>query len=135
LIHLRFIEVEKDNIINYLALRNRLHKKDSVDINCEMMILKAKIYANGLAENKNWNPSSGWLAKVLKRHHYNGLALHGEAGEIPVEERLKVMGIFNAQLAADIAKHKIGKLCLDNGDQTGLFYAKLPNRMYVKKGT
>jgi hypothetical protein len=45
------------------------------------------------------------------------------------------MGIFNAQLAADIAKHKIGKSCLYNADQTGLFYAKLPNRMFVKKGT
>ena len=45
------------------------------------------------------------------------------------------MGIFNAQLAADIAKHNIGKSCLYNADQTGLFYAKLPNRMFVKKGT
>jgi hypothetical protein len=42
-------------------------------------------------------------------------------------------------LAADIAKHKIvGKSCLyKNADQTVglLFYGKLPNRMYVKKGT
>jgi hypothetical protein len=45
------------------------------------------------------------------------------------------MGIFNAQLAADIAKHNIGKSCLYNADQTGLFYAILPNRMFVKKGT
>ena len=45
------------------------------------------------------------------------------------------MGIFNAQLAADIAEHNTGKSCLYNADQTGLVYAKLPNRMFVKKGT
>ena len=48
---------------------------------------------------------------------------------------MKTMGIFNAQLAADIAEHNTGKSCLYNADQTGLVYAKLPNRMFVKKGT
>jgi hypothetical protein len=97
--------VGKD-IINYLELRNRLHKKDSIGLNWEMIILKANIFAdkhaqNGLAEYKNWNPSSGGLlGMVLKRHNYTGLALHGEAGEILEEERMKTMGIFNAQLAA-----------------------------------
>jgi hypothetical protein len=81
-------------------LRNRLHKKDGIGLNWGMMPMKAEIYANkhahnGLDEYKNWKPSSGWLGKVLTRHNYARLA-----ADIPEEERLKTMGIFNVQLAA-----------------------------------
>ncbi len=62
-----FIEVEKD-IMKYLELRNRLHKKDGIGLNWEMMLLKAEIYAATsmhrmalLSTRTGSHPLVGWI--------------------------------------------------------------------------
>ena len=47
------------------------------------------------------------------------------------EEREKIMSEWRTKFWALIEEHNIEPCCVYNADQTGLYYQKLPNRMYV----
>jgi DDE superfamily endonuclease len=80
---------------------------------------------------KSFQASPGWLSKVLKRNNMLGVTLHGEASDISPEVRKATMAKWLVLFHAAIEDNDIQPACLYNPDEFGLFYQKLPNRMYV----
>ena len=86
----------------------------------------------GLSLDGSFNASPGWIANTLKRHGIIGINLHGEANDLDDAEREKVMLEWTTKKFHPLLeKHNISPECCYNADQTGLFYTKLPNRLYV----
>jgi len=82
---------------------------------------------------KDFKASTGWLSKVMLCHNLVGKSLHGEAAEMTNEERAAKMNIFLDELHHKIEQENITPDRLYNADQTGLFFQKLPNRIYCDK--
>jgi hypothetical protein len=82
----------------------------------------------------NFKASAGWLSKVLRRHNKMGVNLHGEACDVPAEEITKIMTGWLVRFHGKIDLHKIIPAWLYNADQFGLFFQKLPNRIYIDAG-
>jgi hypothetical protein len=83
----------------------------------------------------NFKALDGWLNRTLKRSGKVGISLHGEADDIVPEERYRIVEDWKTTtLHPLIEQHSVPPACIYNADQTGLFYQKLPNRMYVDKG-
>ena len=70
---------------------------------------------------------------VLKRSGIVGVNAHGGAGEKSDEENRQIIYIWKPRFWGEISKNKIPSLCIYNVDLLSLFYAKLPNRVYVSK--
>ena len=49
------------------------------------------------------------------------------------EEREGIMADWRVMFWKKLEDRNIGPECLYNGDQSGLFYNKMPNRMYIDK--
>lgn len=62
-----------------------------------------------------------------------GVRLHGEGGEVAKEVREAAMSEFKNSLKGVIESKNIPAGRIFNADQTGLFYQKLPNHIYVDK--
>lgn len=83
----------------------------------------------GIAE-EDWNRSAGWVTNVLKRHNLVGITLHGEANDMDDATRRELMKTWLTEFHKLIDDENIEPDCVYNADQTGLYYRKLPNRMY-----
>jgi hypothetical protein len=68
------------------------------------------------------------------RGNKKSIALHGEGMEMSPEMQVQNKTKFLAQLYACMEKYNIPFERLYNADQTGLFYKKMPNRIYLDKG-
>ena len=84
-------------------------------------------------ENVPFLCSSGWLDSVLKRHGLSLLKMHGEGNEMSPEEKAAIMGPWLVKFHELLVLYEISPNCCYNGDQTGLYYRKLPNTLYVNK--
>ena len=60
-----------------------------------------------------------------------GVNLHGEAEEIDEEKFIATMCKWSGKFSTTSKDTGVGPGCVYNADQTGLFYTKLPNRLYV----
>lgn len=73
----------------------------------------------------------------MKIHGIERIKLHGEADDaddLSNEEVEALMGLWRNELRELIEEKGVGPSCLYNADhQTGLFYQKLPNALYVQK--
>ena len=130
----KFTEVE-EKIITYIKLRSASYHKDKLGLSFDFLKEKASKYAKeiGLDEGE-FKASSGWLTRCLNRANLTGLKLHGEASEMPPEERKAIMDEWKSkEFHPLIEKFNVRPECIWNADQTGLFYQKLPNRIYVDK--
>ena len=61
------------------------------------------------------------------------IKLHGEADDLTEEDVEAVMTSWKAELQELAEEKDVGPYCMYNADQTGLFYQKLPNSLYVQK--
>jgi hypothetical protein len=61
------------------------------------------------------------------------LRLHGEANEVSEQEAEENMDLFRKELHYLMSTWNVDPERVFNADQTGLFYQKLPNRVYCKK--
>lgn len=99
--------------------------------------MKARELATQLFDEvalRSFKASNGWIYSLLKRNNSIGVKLHGEAGEISNEEAQELLLQFRSNLALELEKHNIKDLGqVYNGDQTGLFYQKLPNHAYIHR--
>ena len=84
-----FPDVES-KLIAYIELRARYYKRDKYGVSHSLLKEKAKKFAEDL-NIKDFNASNGWLHRTLKRHGKIGIALHGEADDISIEERNKIV--------------------------------------------
>ena len=60
-----------------------------------------------------------------------GVNLHGEAKEIDKEKRIATMSKWSGNFSTKLKEIGVGPGCVYNDNQTGLFYTKLLNRLYV----
>ena len=53
---------------------------------------------------------------------------------VDAEQRIAIINKWKEEdFHPSIEKHKHAPQCIYNADQTGLFYQKIPNRIYVEK--
>ena len=128
----------EDRLINYLDLRQKKYLRDKCGVSWMYLEHKAKEFKKQVETDhplyKSFQASPGWLSNVLKRHNKLGVTLHGEASDISPEVRKATMAKWLVLFHAAIEDNDIHPACLYNPDEFGLFYQKLPNRMYVDSG-
>ena len=122
-----------EGLVKYIELRRRLYTKDGLGLS--WLVLKDRaltIVQSVLSPDdfNNFKASDGFVDKVLKANGLVGVSLHGEAGQINQESAEEDMRKFRTELGNLMETHSIPKERVFNADQTGLFYQKLPNRMY-----
>jgi DDE superfamily endonuclease/Tc5 transposase DNA-binding domain len=106
-----------------------LYKRDKCGVSWELLKLKAIKYAQELGI-QNFKASSGWLTLTMKRHNKIGI----EADDFTPEKRIQIVEDWKkADFHPLIEKFNVPPERIYNADQTGLFYQKLPNRIYVDK--
>lgn len=130
----RFKEIE-DKVVAYMKLRAKAYVKDKCGLSWNLLKEKATGYAAklGIPEN-DFKASDGWLEGVLKRSSMTGTKLHGEAMEMDAEQRIVALNKWKEEhFHPLIEEYNVLPQCIYNADQTGLFYQKLPNRIYVEK--
>ena len=130
----KFTEVA-EKVIAYIKLHAKAYVKDKFGISWNLLKEKATGYAAKLGiQEKEFKASDGWLQGVLKHSGMTGIKLHGEAMEIDAEQRIAIINKWKEEeFHPLIEKHNVAPRCIYNADQTGLFYQKLPNRIYVEK--
>ncbi|KAI2498429.1 DNA binding protein [Fragilaria crotonensis] len=130
----KYKEVEA-KLIHYIDLRSKLFKTDGKGLSWQIMQAKCEEWAKDEndAKYQHFKASSGFISNVLARNDIVGINLHGEGNEMSDEERRHLIATFKDKFHDAIEKDSIRPCCVYNADQTGLFYNKLPNRMYVKK--
>jgi DDE superfamily endonuclease/Tc5 transposase DNA-binding domain len=123
----------EEKLIAYINLRAAYYKYDKCGVSYGLLKAKAYKFAKEM-EIDGFQASNGWLHNTLKRHGKIGVSLHGEADTIPLEVRLKTMEEWKTnEFHQLIEKYNVKPEHIYNADQTGLFYQKLPNRIYIDK--
>ena len=126
-----FANIE-NKLVQYIELRERRYEIDKCGISWCTLCNKALQYASALGYSSDiFHASDGWISKVLERHNKKGINLRGEANDMTTEEREKIMAEWRPQFHTLLEKYDIPPSRVYNGDQTGLYYQKLLNRMYV----
>jgi hypothetical protein len=135
----KFPEVEK-RLANYIQLRASKFTQDKLGLSWLVMKAKALEYATQVNVT-TFEASNGWLGKFLVRNNLKGITLHGEAGDMDPEERERIMKKWQKEIFKpalewlnednhnDSIEWQMERIY--NADQTGLFYQKLPNRIYI----
>ena len=75
--------------------------------------------------------SPSWISATLKRNKKVGINLHGEENDTADEDREIIMSEWSNDFHANIAEVYTPTECVYNIDQTGLYYQKLLNHVYV----
>ena len=122
--------VEK-KLVEYIQLRRKLVQRDKCGLSHSLLQAKALQFARDLGVGDDFHASPGWLTNVLRRNDLARVGLQGEAGDYDEAERVKVMNEFKRELTELMTEHDISLDRIYNADQTGLYYQKLPNTMYV----
>lgn len=127
----------KHRLLAYIECRQRNYAFDICGLSWKLLQQKALDIAQScLSEElyRNFKASSGWLHYVLKANNVVGVTLHGEKNEMNDDEAERIMATFRNELDAFLQLHEIDDLDrILNADQTGLYYQKLPNRIYCNK--
>ena len=68
---------------------------------------------------------------MLEHGDRKGMSLKGEANQLSADDIANQRKAFKAKLKLLSEEHGVKLPCIYNADQTGLYYRKLPNRMFV----
>jgi hypothetical protein len=101
-----------------------------------LILQKKLLHWAKLEEDEMYNDfqaSPSFISRVLRTHNLIGASLHGEANNMDDEMREGIMLEWQGKFWAKLRDRNIQPECLYNADQTGLFYNKMPNRMYIKR--
>jgi hypothetical protein len=92
------------------------------------------VWLGSLFKTKHWTTDSRRRQDgLLKRAGKISINLHGEAVDLTDEEAEKLIRPFREELRDTMEKHGVILERTHDVDQTGLYYNKLPNRIYVNK--
>ena len=128
----KYVDIET-KLIEYVDLRAQQFGRTKCGLNWLHMKEKCEKWAEA-AGHEHFQVSAGWINDTLKRNNRVAVKLHGEAAELPEEECAKVMAAWQREkLNPFIEQFNLERDCIYNADQTGLFYQKLPNTLYVDK--
>ena len=133
----------EDKLHAYIQLSAKKYTRDKCGLSWLAIQAKALTIAKKLnIDVEKFQASPGWISKFMKRKNLVGIQLHGEAGDMEPAVSERIMRDWRN----DTFKDAMEWLSEDNddivwqmkriynADQTGLFYQKLPNRIYVDKG-
>jgi hypothetical protein len=81
----------------------------------------------------NFKAGDYFIASILRKGNKKSKELHGERMDMSEEEQTKNWETFFSSLRETMEKFDITLDHLYNADQTGLFYNKLPNCVYIDK--
>jgi len=127
-------EVE-DKLVQYIELRKSLYSRDKCGLSWQVLKDRATKIAKEILPPNRFNSlsaSNGWITATLNRHRLIGVRLHGEASEMSVEMAEQTMHSFRVDLQSKMDAYNVPKERVWNADQSGLYFQKLPNRMYCK---
>ena len=126
----KFGDIEK-KVVQYLELREVSFVKTKCGLSWDLLLAKASQWAEKL-EITNFSASRGWLQNVLHRNGFTMVIAHGEANEMDENEFQDQIAKWKQEvLKRSISKYGITRDRVYNADQTGLFYNKLPNKVFV----
>jgi hypothetical protein len=95
---------------------------------------KALFYAEQLGHDLNsFKAGDYFILSVLKKGNKKCVALHGEGMEMSKEDKALHRAAFVCSLREHMDNYDVAVDCVYNADQTGLFYNKLPNQIYIDK--
>jgi hypothetical protein len=121
----------EEKLSKYIKLRSQLFVRDKCGLSYLYLQEKARHFAKQLGFDETFKASNGWISNVLRRGNKKSVALHGEGMEMSPEMLVQNKTKFLAQLNACMEKYSILFERLYNADQTGLFFNKMPNRIYL----
>ena len=136
-----FPQIE-DKLLVYIELCAKKYTMDKCGLSWMVIQAKALAIAKKLnVDVDKFRASPGWISKFLKRKKLVGIKLHGEAGDMEPVEPERIMRDWRKEtfndamewLSEDNDDIVWRMKRIYNADQTGLFYQKLPNRIYVDK--
>jgi len=122
----------KEKLLQYIELRAQLYKRDKCGLSWALLKEKALYYAEQLGHD-NFRAGDYFIASVLKKGNKKCIALHGEGMEMSEEDKVSKRASFTATLRSYMERYDLSIDRVYNADQTGLFYNKLPNRIYIDK--
>ena len=118
-------------------MRNQHFNATKIGLSFAFLKQKAKLYWDNLPEaqkaGRDFKASTGWLCGVLKNNHFSSHIIHREGGEVSDANKQLNTKKIQSQIHEIVNKYNILFDCIYNADQIGLYYNKLPNRMYMKK--
>jgi Uncharacterized conserved protein len=122
-------------LIQYVELRGRRYQIDKVGMSWSYMQMKLTEWCNIIKDEDytDFCASPMFIKRCFERHGIVGFNLHGEANECDEEVAKKSGEELRKQLADLIERFDIPRSHIYNADQTGLYYTKLPNRIYGSK--
>ena len=86
----------------------------------------------GISE-ENFTASNGCISGVLKRNVKISINLHVQAGDLTGKAAAALMCTWLKGFHNQIDDLSVPRARIYNANQTGLFYTKLPNRIYIIK--
>lgn len=103
-----------------------LARQSRLPVTGEVIQTKARMLRekHGISE-ESFKASKGWLEKFLRRHAIRSVRLHGEAGQVNVQDVREPMLAFCNTLAKYDPSH------IYNQDESALVYQLLPNVSYL----
>ena len=121
-------------LVKYLGLRAEKYKRNKCGITWTILTTKTLQFTKTCGVNSDgFLVSPRWIQNVLSRNDIIGLNLHGEADDIDDDEREEIMKKQKKEnFFPIIEKHNIDPSRIFNVDQTGLYYTKLLNRLYIE---
>ena len=118
-------------LIEYIELRERLYKRDKCGLSWALLKQKALVFAEQLGHGGAFKAGDSFIQGALNAGNKRGVVLHGEGMEMTLEEQLTKKDFFVAGMRNMMEQYNISLDRVYNADQTGLFFNKLPNRMYI----
>jgi len=124
----------KNRLIQYIELRSRLYTRDKCGLSWNLLKEKAMAFAEQLGhDTQTFRASDNFIASVLRKGNKKLVKLHGEGMDMSEEDQARNRSNFLAKLRQKMEQFDITIDRVYNADQTGLFYNKLPNRIYIEK--
>ena len=127
----KYVQVE-EKLKAYLNLRSQKYKRDKCGISWILIHEKCLGWATELGFHE-FKVSAGWIQNTLKYHNLKRIKLHGEAADMCEEEKQAVMQPWREEFHKLIEDKNVSRDRIYNADQSGCFYQKLPNVLYVDK--
>ena len=127
-------EVES-RLVKYIKFRQQRVVIDKCGLSWNLLLRKAHDFHEQISGGNDvpFVGATGWLSSVLKRNNLKSLKLHGEGGEVSPQKAEELMTAFRFNLQNLMEENDITIDRVYNADQTGLFYAKLPNTVYCDR--
>ena len=119
--------------MNYLKLHENNYQKGKCGISWHSFGGKCLKWhqLNPDLLNETFEFSYGWIINALKTNSIKNIKLHGEANEITPEQKAEEMDPCLVKLQTLLEENDIPPECVYNAEQTGWYYQKILNTLYV----